>query len=411
MTTITGVPESELNKVLRLIALDGFTVISIDKKDGGYTVVYGPAPSGSASARTAWMPTRPPVANMDEPTPPPAGQPGEFVHARVIAPKTILYIDGAGREQVRESGSRSWRNCNPGNIRKGDFSVNCGAIGDDGSFAIFPDEAVGMAAIVALLKTASYARLTLKDAIFRYAPPNENDSDQYARQIGIDTGIALTAVLSSLTKPELDKVARTIRKIEGWIEGTVRANAPPAPLLGQASDTLSSAASAANDWMTVASREAALPAVERTQWDDPGENPRILRYFEVCAPWFDPVGGDEVDWCAAFVNYCLVGSGHMGTNHPGARSFYWNKNNQFRKLPRPVFGAIGVRRYAPFGDPAWATGPGHVGFVMRWTDTSVTLLGGNQSRTIKEMTYPLTERDASGAVSSEFVAWMMPVII
>ncbi|MGK6315030.1 CHAP domain-containing protein [Neorhizobium sp. DT-125] len=415
--TITGVPEAGLADVLFTIRISGMTVTSIEKTtDGTYTVVYGPG-AGAASTRqpnpeAPRPPPRPPVPNMDDPAPPPAGSPDNFVHARVMASRIILYVDAQGREQVREGGSRSWRNCNPGNIRKGDFSINCGAIGDDGSFAIFPDEATGMAAIVALLKTAAYARLTLRDAVFRYAPPGDgNNSQEYADFIHRETGIALATVLSTLSERDRKKVAQTIQKIEGWIKGTVRPNAPPAPLIGRTPDVPSSAASASNDWMAVARREAALPAGERSQWRDPGENPRILLYFEVCAPWFDPVGGDEVDWCAAFVNYCLITSGHMGTNHPGARSFFWNKNNQFKRLPAPAVGAIAVRRYAPFDDASWSTGTGHVGFVTGWTQDSVTLLGGNQSDTVREMAYPLVEKDSTGAVLSEFVAWMMPVIV
>ena len=415
--TITGVTEAGLADVLFTIRLSGMAVTSIEKAgDGTYTVVYGPG-TGAASTRqpnpdVPRPPTEPPVPNMDDPTPPPAGSAGEFVHARPIAPRTILYVDAQGREQVREGGSRSWRNCNPGNIRKGDFSINCGAIGNDGSFAVFPDEATGMAAIVSLLKTAAYSRLTLKDAIFRYAPPGDgNNSQEYADFIHRETGIALATVLSTLSERDRRKVAQTIQKIEGWTKGTVRPNAPPAPLIGRTPDVLSSAASASNGWMAIARREAALPAQERSEWSDPGENPRILLYFEVAAPWFDPVGGDEVDWCAAFVNYCLVTGGQMGTNHPGARSFFWNKNNQFKLLSAPAFGAIGVRRYAPFDDASWSAGSGHVGFVTGWTPNSVTLLGGNQSNTVREMTFPLVEKDSSGAVVSEFVAWMMPVIV
>jgi len=97
---------------------------------------------------------------------PPAGAHGPFVHARATAPKTILYTDADGRDEIREGGSRSWRNCNPGNIRKGDFSINCGAIGDDGSFAIFPDEDTGKAAVIALLQTTSY----IQDTQGRYLP-------------------------------------------------------------------------------------------------------------------------------------------------------------------------------------------------------------------------------------------------
>ena len=350
---------------------------------------------------------------MDSPAPAPAGAHGPFVHARAIAPKTILYTDADGRDEIREVGSRSWRNCNAGNIRKGDFSINCGAIGDDGSFAIFSDEESGKAAIIALLRTTAYIKLTLKQAIFRCAPPNENQSEDYAKFIRDKTSIALTAVLPDLKMDDFRKIAKSIQVVEGWKPGTIRPNGPPAPLIGAgaAIGVAASAASATQDWMAIARREAALPAHERSQWPDPGENPRILNYFKVCAPWFEVDGCDEVDWCAAFVNYCLVTSGHMGTDHPSARSFFWNKKKQFHVLQAPQPGAIAVRRYAPFSDTSWATGNGHVGFVVSWTSTTVTLLGGNQGNTICERTFPRLEKNAAGAKQSEFVAFLMPVIV
>ncbi|OWV86758.1 hypothetical protein ATY79_08000 [Rhizobium sp. R693] len=78
------------------------------------------------------------------------------------------------------------------------------------------------------------------------------------------------------------------------------------------------------------------------------------------------------------------------------------------KGPKP--GAIAVRRYAPFADPSWATGNGHVGFVVSWTNTAVTLLGGNQGNTICERTFPLIEMNGA-TKESEFVRFLMPVIV
>lgn len=150
MDTITDINKSSLAGLLAALATAKMKVGSIANADGSYTVTYEPLPSASDGAQLSeTMPSTPPVANMDSPAPAPAGAHGPFVHARAIAPKTILYTDADGRDEIREGGSRSWRNCNAGNIRKGDFSINCGAIGDDGSFAIFPDEESGKAAIIA----------------------------------------------------------------------------------------------------------------------------------------------------------------------------------------------------------------------------------------------------------------------
>ena len=340
METMTGIPQEKLNEVLSVLSMTKMTVITIDKaKDGTYSITYSPASAAPKAATftqlSATLPVSAPVANMDLPDPPPPGTPGTFVHARSIAFKTILYTDNDGRDEIREGGSRSWRDCNPGNIRKGDFSINAGAIGDDGSFAVFPDEHTGTAAIIALLKTSKYINLTLRDAVFRYAPPEENKSEEYAAALSARTGIDLGTPLSTLKADEFRKVARRIQEIEGWIPGLIRANAPAAMRSHASGGVISSAASATQDWMDIARREAALPAHERSQWPDPGENPRILNYFKVCSAWFEADEGDEVDWCAAFVNYCLVTSGHMGTDHPGARSFFWNKKVSSYPCPSP----------------------------------------------------------------------------
>jgi len=372
--------------------------------DSGDTVSPGPG------ATRAELPSAPPDPSMNTPAPPPGGDAGAFTSARQVAPKTIQYVDAQGHDVIREGGSRAWRNNNPGNIRKGSFANSAGAIGDDGAFAIFPDDKTGLRAVVTLLRSAAYSNLSLVDAVFKYAPPNENNSASYAKFLETETGIARNTVLSSLKVADIQKIAKAIQKVEGWIEGSERRNEPAAGSSVALASGLSSAASAATDWMDIARREAALPARERSEWADPGENPRILNYFKVAAPWFDAVGGDEVDWCAAFVNYCLVTGGYVGTDHPGARSFYWNKKKQFVKLDHPAFGAVAVRRYAPFGDPAWPSGPGHVGFVNSWTASTVTLLGGNQSKTIQLATYPLVSTNAAGQETARFVAFMMPVM-
>jgi uncharacterized protein (TIGR02594 family) len=366
-----------------------------------------PGPSAEPGGANG-MPDTPPSPNMDGPQPAPTGQPGRFVQARKIAAKTILYVDAQGRQLAKEGGSRSWRNNNPGNIRKGNFATISGAIGDDGAFAIFPVHKLGFDAIVSLLRSNSYVNLTLKDAVFRYAPPNENHSDQYLAFLVRETGISGNTVLSTLAVADVRKIAKFIQVVEGWQVGTERSDAPPSS--NNTGAPISSAAGAAMEWMDIAKREAALPTRERSQWTDPGENPRILEYFKVACAWFDPADGDEVDWCAAFVNYCLVTSGHSGTDHPGARSFFWNKKNQFVRIEQPRYGAIAVRRYEPFADPIWATGEGHVGFVNTWSTSSVELLGGNQSNTVKLETYPLVRRNTSGHITAQFVAFLMPAM-
>ncbi|AWN51130.1 conjugal transfer protein [Methylobacterium sp. 17Sr1-1] len=265
---------------------------------------------------------------------------------------------------------------------------------------------------MSLLRAPSYRNLSLTEAINRYAPPSENHTAHYVDFVAKRTGIDTKTVLSSLTDADLSNVAKSIQKIEGWTPGKqYSADKPRASISARAAGPASSAAPAATDWMRVALREESLPPIERSEWADPGENPRILNYIRVAAPWFDPMkdGGDEVHWCASFVNYCLERAGYRGTGHPGARSFFWNKDRHFIELEKPQYGCIGVFRDAPFADAAWKNGNGHVGFITRWTDTEVELLGGNQSNTVKREWYAKTSAKST-TVKRKLVAYLMPAM-
>jgi hypothetical protein len=126
----------------------------------------------------------------------------------------VVYAD-----QVRTGGSRAWRNNNPGNMEAGAFANQHGAIGSDGRFAVFPDEAAGTAAVRALLGTTGYRNLTIADAIARYAPPHENDTAAYTAGVSRMTNLDATRAISSLNGAELDAVVGAIRRVEGWQPG------------------------------------------------------------------------------------------------------------------------------------------------------------------------------------------------
>ncbi len=134
----------------------------------------------------------------------------------------VIYTTHDGSRIKYSGGSRSWRNSNPGNIRYSDFSKRVGAIGQAGGFAVFPDAAVGMYAIEALLRTDSYNKLTIAGAISRYAPPSENNTAGYHRRIEQLTGLSINMRMSDLSPEQLTSVANAIRTIEGWNVGTTQ---------------------------------------------------------------------------------------------------------------------------------------------------------------------------------------------
>lgn len=102
-------------------------------------------------------------------------------------------------------GSRSYRNNNPGNL-KGNFA---GATGTDkDGFAVFPSEAVGMAALESDLraKVRKYSDWSLLDIMRRYLgggkgidpPKAEGNAQQYAGTIAAKLGVSINDTLGKI---------------------------------------------------------------------------------------------------------------------------------------------------------------------------------------------------------------------
>lgn len=135
---------------------------------------------------------------------------------------TRQFIRADGSIETRKDGSRAWRNNNPGNLRYGKFAENNGAIGkDSGGFAIFPSREAGEAAQINLIKK-NYSKLTLRQMIYKYAPPSENDTENYLAQVVMRTGIGPNDVIGSLDSSRFKALIKQVQKHEGWIEGTVK---------------------------------------------------------------------------------------------------------------------------------------------------------------------------------------------
>ncbi len=130
--------------------------------------------------------------------------------------KSIQYPNGT----IKKGGHRNWRNNNPGNIRKGSFTQSHGAIGDDGSFAVFNSMDDGYQAQADLLQTGNYQNKSLEGAIYRYAPPSENDSAGYVNYVASKTGIDPNKKMSDMTDAEMDSIVRAMSDHEGMKNGT-----------------------------------------------------------------------------------------------------------------------------------------------------------------------------------------------
>lgn len=58
--------------------------------------------------------------------------------------------------------------------------------------------------------------------IYKYAPPSENDTENYLAQVVMRTGIGPNDVIGSLDSSRFKALIKQVQKHEGWIEGTVK---------------------------------------------------------------------------------------------------------------------------------------------------------------------------------------------
>ena len=144
-----------------------------------------------------------------------------YVHAADFkkGSSAVVYTADDGRRLVRVGGSRSWRNNNHGNMRYTDFSRDKSAIGTAGKFAAFPSVGTGRAALSLLLRGPKYLNLSITKAISRYAPPSENNTDNYERLIAKLTGLDVSRKVGKLSEIEFTGVVSAIEPIEGYTVG------------------------------------------------------------------------------------------------------------------------------------------------------------------------------------------------
>ena len=102
------------------------------------------------------------------------------------------------RPQVPAPGkrvARGIRNNNPGNIRKGIKWLGRVEPGKDASFVEFQSMPYGIRALyVDLINKHKGGLRTVRDIIYRYAPPSENLTDAYVASVAQSLGIPSTAV-------------------------------------------------------------------------------------------------------------------------------------------------------------------------------------------------------------------------
>lgn len=127
-----------------------------------------------------------------------------------------------GEKEIRKGGTISWRNNNPGNMRMSAFSKAQGAIGEAGGFAVFPSQEAGEKAREKLLfEAGAYKDKTIAEAMMRYAPPSENDTQDYINSLVKATGASANTPLADLSPGQRQQMLAAMKKKEGWKEGSI----------------------------------------------------------------------------------------------------------------------------------------------------------------------------------------------
>jgi hypothetical protein len=159
--------------------------------------------------------------------PPPGGtiaQGGALNDATITAVRAALkqatpkrYI--AYQDLVKVGGTLAWRANNPGNLRDAPtkIALTRGAVG---TFAVFATIEEGRAAQKDLyLKT--YGDKTVRAAVAKLTPPEENDTEKYLKDLQAQ-GINLDATVKS----QIDQIMEAIKKNEGLKAGTEVPHSP-----------------------------------------------------------------------------------------------------------------------------------------------------------------------------------------
>jgi uncharacterized protein (TIGR02594 family) len=142
-------------------------------------------------------------------------------------------------------------------------------------------------------------------------------------------------------------------------------------------------------WLDIARLEKGVKVDSR-----PGQHHQhILNYHQTTT---FKATTDEVAWCAAFVNWCLIQANKKGCN--SAAAIDWVKWGM--KLEHPRVGAITIihnKKKGKVVDASTGSSSGnHVSFFISQSSSYITLFGGNQHSQVKQSTYELEKFEVLG---------------
>lgn len=110
----------------------------------------------------------------------------------------MLLLEAIAREEgFYVEGSRPQRNNNPGDLEyRGWEGLYNGKKGSDPRFSIFASSLDGFKALRHLFTFPMYFGKTLEVAFNEYAPPTENQTNQYLTHICMWTGLSRSAIIT-----------------------------------------------------------------------------------------------------------------------------------------------------------------------------------------------------------------------
>ena len=149
------------------------------------------------------------------------GAPGE-VSSVMTAGAGFNVLQLADGTIQKRTGDRNWRNNNPGNLEFGAIAKKFGALSSDGRFAIFPSYTAGREAAKELLFSSSkYAGLNIGQAISKYAPPSENNTAKYIRDVTKALGVSADTPMMALDPGQQDSMLAAMQSVEGSKVGKI----------------------------------------------------------------------------------------------------------------------------------------------------------------------------------------------
>lgn len=200
----------------------GSTLQALTEADGGFTLDPGDIRYDAAGNEIARAPFAPQTITV--------GPDQTVVEYNPNVTKGGDPGSGVGGGTGGSGAPRSVRNNNPGNIVDSDFArKQPGYVRSDGRFAVFETPEAGRAAQGALL--GSYIDRgfnTVQKIINRWAPPSENDTGAYVRNVARELGVDPNAPLG---KEAIPRLAAAIARVEGG-PGSSSAGVPGATVGG-----------------------------------------------------------------------------------------------------------------------------------------------------------------------------------